>query len=89
MADVGESNIRDIEAQWVYSVVNSLYKMGRSTNLKSNTLLFELANLKRITMEDVYPHNNILTGLINNVCSKTGSDNTSEKSKEAEVEQCK
>lgn len=92
VADVGESNIRDIEAQWVYSVVNSLYKMGRSTNLKSNTLLFELANLKRITMEDVYPHNNILTGLINNVCSKIGSDRINEKSKEdyeVEAEQSK
>ena len=33
-------------------------------------------------MEDIYPHNSILTDLINNVCSKTGSDNIGDKSKE-------
>ena len=82
VADIGDSNIRDIEAKWVQAVVNSLYKMSIGTNLSSNTVLFELANLRRITMEDIYPHNSILTDLINNVCSKTGSDNIGDKSKE-------
>ena len=82
VADIGDSNIRDIEAKWVQAVVNSLYKMSTGTNLSSNNVLFELANLRRITMEDIYPHNSILTDLINNVCSKTGSDNIGDKSKE-------
>ena len=63
VADIEDSNIRDIEAKWVQAVVNSLYKMSTGTNLSSNNVLFKLANLRRITMEDIYPHNSILTDL--------------------------